>query len=168
MNTKILQCIVMAIACICAVQIGQCQTPTNDLTMTVDAQLLMDTNDTRVFLTVHLINSTDHEVTVLTKNLNMGMETASNQMVFELGYSDPAITHDGHAIIPSLYDFSPVTLKPNEEAFISKEVHNVRQVVPQTQFVVRYAISPEWSKRFALWCGSVESKAFSPHVRKPR
>ena len=158
----------MAIACICTTQIGQCQTPSNDLTLTADAQLLLDTNDTRVFLTIHLINSTDHEVTVLTKNLNMGMEAASNQMVLALGYSDPAITHDGHAIIPSLYDFSPVTLKPNEEAFISKEVHNVRQVVPETQFVVRYAISPEWAKRFALWSGSVESKAFSPHVRMPR
>lgn len=168
MKTKILQYIVMAIACICAVQIGQCQTPSNDLTLTADAQLLMDTNDTRVFLTIHLVNSTDHEVTVLTKNLNMGMEAASNQMVFALGYSDSAITHDGHAIIPSLSDFSPVTLKPNEEAFISKEVHNVRQVVPETQFVVRYTISPEWSKRFALWSGSVESKAFSPHIRKPR
>ena len=158
----------MAIACICAVQTGQCQTPTNDLTLTADAQLLMDTNDTRVFLTIHLVNSTDHEVTVLTKNLNLGMEAASNQMVFALGYSDAAITHDGHAIIPSLFDFSPVTLKPNEEAFITKEVHNVRQVVPETQFVVRYAISPEWAKRFALWSGAVESKAFSPHVRKPR
>ena len=158
----------MAIACICTTQIGQCQTPSNDLTLTADAQLLMDTNDTRVFLTIHLVNSTDHEVTVLTKNLNIGMEAASNQMVFALGYSDPAITHDGHAIISSLYDFSPVTLKPNEEAFITKEVHNVRQVVPETQFVVRYAISSEWAKRFALWSGSVESKAFSPHVRKPR
>ena len=95
------------------------------------------------------------------------MNGTSNQMVFAVGYSD-AVTHDGHPIIPSLYGFSPVTLKPNEEAFISKEVHNVRQVVPETQFVVRYAISPDWAKRFALWSGSVESKAFSPHVRTPQ
>ena len=158
----------MAIACIYAAQMGQCQTSSNDLTLTADAQLLMDTNNTRVFLTIHLVNSTDHEITVLTKNLNMGMEAASNQMVFALGYSDPVITHDGHAIIPSLYDFSPVTLKPNEEAFISKEIQNVREAVPETKFVVRYTVSPEWAKRFALWSGSAESKPFTPHVRKPR
>lgn len=168
MKIKILQYIVMVMTCVYASQTGQCQTSANDLTLTADAQLWMDTNDIRVFLTIHLVNSTDHEITVLTKNLNMGMEAASNQIIFALGYSAPAITHDGHAIIPSLYDLSPVTLKPNEEAFITKEVHNVRQVVPETQFVVRYAISPEWSKRFTLWSGSVDSKAFNPHVRKPR
>jgi hypothetical protein len=168
MKTKIIQYIVLAVAFICAAQVGQCQTPSSDLAVTAEAQLQMDTNGTRVFLTIHLINTTDHEVTVLTKNLNMEMEAASNQMVFTLGYSNPVITHDGHAIIPSLCDFSPVTLKPNEEACISKEMHNVKRAVPETQFVVRYAISSEWAKRFALWGGTVQSKPFSPLVRKPR
>ena len=165
---KTLQYIVFAIACACATHISKCQASPNDLTVSAEAQLLVDTNDTRVFLTIHLLNSTDHEVTVLTKNLNTGMDGSSGRMTFIVGYGDPVIMHDGHTVVPSLYDLSPVTLKPNEEAFVSKEIHNVRQVTAETQLVVRYTISAEWAKRFALWSGSAESKSFSARIRKPR
>ena len=136
--------------------------------MTAEAQLLLDTNDTRVFLTIHLLNSTNYEVTVLTKNLNTGIDWSDSPMTFLVGYGNVAITHDGHTIVPSLYDFSPVTLKPNGEAFISQEVHNVSHATAETQFVVRYTISREWAKRFALWSGSAESKPFRARIRKPR
>jgi hypothetical protein len=164
MITKIAHSIAIAIACLCTAQIARCQTPA--LTLTAEAQLLNDNNETKAFLTIHVINSTDHEVTVLTKNLNTTVETNGNQVSISLGYSDPAITHDGHAVIASLYDFSPVTLRPHEEALVRTEINRLSLVVPDTQFVVRYAISPEWAARFALWSGSVESKAFSPRVRQ--
>src|SRR5205085_11521059 len=125
------------------------------------------TNETRVFLTLHLVNSTDHEVTVLTKHLNAGTDYFTNRVTFNVGYSNSPVTHDGHAIVPSLYDLSPVTLKPNEEAFVTQELPMMRPVTSETKFVVRYTISPEWAKRFALWSGSVESKPFTPRIRQP-
>lgn len=171
MKIKSIQTLVITIACICAAHVAHCQTSANDLTVSAEAQLLQDTNDTRVFLTIHLVNSSDHEITVLTKNLGMQTDGSANQMIFIVGYSNPAVTHDGHTIVPSLYDFSPVTLKPNEEAFVSQEIvgmRSLKQITPETKFTVRYTISAEWAKRFALWSGSVESKSFSPRIRKPR
>jgi hypothetical protein len=167
MKFKTLQSIIMTVVCIGAAHVADCQTSTNDLTVSADASLLLNTNDTRIFLTIHLVNSSDHELTVLTKHLNIGTAGSTNQMTIEVGYSG-SVKHDGHTIVPSLYDFSPVTLKPNEEAFIAQEVSVPRSVTSATQFVVRYTISPEWAKRFALWSGSVESESFSPRVRTPR
>jgi hypothetical protein len=171
MKTKTLQSIVLAIVCICSTEIANCQTSTNDLAVSAEAQLLMDSDDPRVFLNIHLINLADHEVTVLTKDLNIEIQRSANQMTFVVGYANPAVTHNSHAIVPSLYAFLPVTLKPNEEAFISKEVAGMRdlkQVTPEVKFVVRYTISLEWAKRFSLWNGSVESKAFNARLKKPR
>jgi len=165
---KTLQTILLAIICLGTAQSVQSQTSTNDLTMTAEAQLLMDTNNPRVFIVVHLLNTTDHEITVLTKSLNYQLELDGNPMVISLGYGNPALTYEGHPIIPSLYDLSPVTLRPNEEAYFSQEVHSPDPIAPETRFVVRYAITPEWAKRFALWSGTIESKPITPHVRKPQ
>ena len=90
---------------------------------------------------------------------------------FIVGYGDPAIAHDGHTVVPSLYDLSPVTLRPNEEAFVSQETRGMGSpddVTTDTQLVVRYTISPEWAKRFALWSGAAESKPFTARIRKTR
>jgi len=168
MKTKTLQAIVMAIVCICTTRVAEGQTSTNDLTVSAEAQLLLDANDTRVFLTIHLVNSSDHDATVLTKRLNVQTSGSTNEMSINIGYGS-TVTHDGHTIVPSLYDFSPVTLKPNEEALISQEVPMPpRSLMAETKLVVRYSISPEWARRFALWSGSVESKSFGAIIRKPR
>lgn len=130
-----------------------------------------DTNGARVFLTMHLINTGDREITVLTKHLNVQVEGSTNQTTFIVGYCDPAIAHDGHTVVPSLYDFSPVTLRSNEEAFVLQETRgmgSLDDVTADTQLVVRYIISPEWAKRFALWSGTAESKPFSARIRKLR
>jgi hypothetical protein len=168
MKTKSLQLVALTLTCICTFATARGQTSTNELMVNAEARILQDTKETRVFLTIHLVNLTDHEVTVLTKHLNAGMDGSANRMTFIVGYGNPAVKHDGHAIVPSLYDFSPVTLKPNEEAFVSQEIPAMRPLTQETQFVVRYTISPEWAKRFALWSGSVESKPFSARIRKPQ
>ncbi|MDB6068662.1 MAG: hypothetical protein JWR26_4870 [Pedosphaera sp.] len=168
MKTKILQTIALTLLCIGAFSVARAQTNTNDLTLDAEAQILQGTNETRVFLTIHLVNSTDHEVTVLTKHLNVGTDYSTNRVTFVVGYGNSAITHDGHAIVPSLYDFSPATLKPDEEAVVTQELPMLRPVMSETKCVVKYTISPEWARRFALWSGSVESKPFSARIRKPR
>jgi hypothetical protein len=168
MKTRTLHAIVMAIVCLFTTHVADGQTSTNDLIVSAEARLLLDTNDTRVFLTIHLLNSSDHDATVLTKHLNIQTDGSTNQMSFNVGCGS-TVTHDGHTIVPSLYDFSPVALKPNEEALISQEVAlQPRSLMPETKFIVRYTISPEWAKRFALWSGSVESKSFGALIRKPQ
>ncbi|MEY2466826.1 MAG: hypothetical protein QOD03_1347 [Verrucomicrobiota bacterium] len=168
MRTKILTIIATSIAIACFTQIANCQTSTNDLTVSAETQLLIETNSTRVFLAVHLINSSDHDVTVLTKHLNVQTEVSTNRTTFVVGYGNSTVTHDGHPIIPSLYDFSPVTLKPNEEALVSQEVLMANSSPSQTNFVVQYTISSEWAKRFSLWSGTAESQPCNPRVRKAR
>jgi hypothetical protein len=161
----------VAVVCLCAAHIVQGQTAPNGLTVSAEASVLPDTNGARIFLTLHLINTGDHEITVLTKHLNIQVEGSSKQTTFTVGYGNPAITHDGHPIVPSLYDFSPVTLRPNEEAFVSQETGGLDardEVTANTQLVVRYTISPEWGKRFALWSGAAESKPFTARIRKSR
>lgn len=171
MNTQTLRYLLLILFCACTPLPAQCQSSAPELLVSAEGQLLTATNNTLIFLTIHLVNSSDHDVTVLTKNLSLELDGSATQMNFTVGYSNPAITHDGHPIVPSLYDFSPVTLKPNEEAFVSKEISgmpNLKQITPETKFVVRYTISPNWAKRFSLWSGAAESKPFNARLRKSR
>ena len=168
MTARCLACIAIVIACSWGTLKAAAQISTNGLTLSAEAQLLLETNDTRVFLTVHLLNSSDHEIVVLTRGLNAGFVATGKQMSFTFGFGNPSITHEGHKIVPSLYDFSPVTLQPNEEAFFSKEMGGVKQVAPDSHFVVRYEITSEWGKRFTVWCGSVQSKPIRARLRKPQ
>src|ERR1035441_9599399 len=74
----------VSVTCICTFAIARGQTSPNDLTVNAEAQILQDTNETKVFLTIHLVNSTDHEVTVLTKHLNARMDGSANRMTFAI------------------------------------------------------------------------------------
>jgi hypothetical protein len=171
MKTSTLCTIAGSIICFWAAYGAQGQVASNGLTVGAEASLLPDTNGARVFLTLHLINTSDHDITVLTKHLSVEVDGSAKQTTFILGYANPAITHDGHPVVPSLYDFSPVTLKPNEETFVVQETHGLGgpdEVTADTQLTVRYTISPEWAKRFALWSGVAESRPFTARVRKPR
>jgi hypothetical protein len=179
MKIKILQIISVIIASVCISQTANCQTNANGLAISAEGSLLADTNAPQLFLTVHLLNTTNHEIVVLTKNLNCGFDLDdTNNWICTLGYNDPGVTYQGHLIIPSVSDFSPVTIKPNEEAFItyladlgvppdsgfsSYRIH----LTKNTKFTVCYAISPEWGSRFSTWSGSAKSKPFIPTLKKP-
>ncbi|MDB6024735.1 MAG: hypothetical protein JWM68_958 [Verrucomicrobiales bacterium] len=166
-KNKILRCIVLTLAWAFLTHVAQGQT-TNQLKVSAEARLLVEANDTRVFLSIHVLNSSDREVTILTKNLNVETDGSTSVMTFVVGYAGQPVTRDGHIIVPSLYDFSPVTLKPNEEALVTKEMNHLQEVTPATKFVVQYVISHEWAKRFGLWSGSVESKPFTAQIKKPQ
>jgi hypothetical protein len=165
----------MVVACFCAAHSAFCQTNQNGLAISAKASLLLGTNESKLFFEVHLVNTTNHEITVLTRKLNcsfngfaLGNEKASWEC--KLGLSE-AVTHDGHRVVPSLYDFSPVTLRPNEKAVITQEVEHFSLSKPLTedsQIAVRYEISSEWASRFALWNGFVTTKPFNASVKKPR
>lgn len=169
MKPTTLKTLALIIASLCFTGVARSQSSTNELQVKAQASLLTDTNNPRLFLTVYLLNTSDHELTVLTKNLNLGIGgQPDDQMVLEVGYSG-SVGYEGHPIIPSLYDFSPVTLRPNEQAFIRREITNGLETLGKrndTPLVVRYLVSPEWGKRFGVWSGSIATIPFTASVRK--
>src|SRR5690349_7576457 len=65
---------------------AQSQTNSNGLEVSARASLFTGTNYPQVFLTMKLVNTTHHEVTVLTKNLNVAIEPTTDHLVISLGY----------------------------------------------------------------------------------
>ena len=148
---------------------AESQSSSTGLEVSAEASLLVDTNNPRVFLTVHLVNTSDRELTVLTKQLNLVVQPSSDHLVLSIGYGDPAVTHHGHPVVPSLYDFSPVRLQPNEEALVQREVSGGLGVLGKdndTALVVAYTVSAEWGKRFAVWSGAVMTAPFKASIKK--
>jgi hypothetical protein len=170
MKNKILQIIAVIIVSVCFSQTANCQTNTNGLAISAEGSFLADPTAPQLFLTVHLLNTTNHEIVVLTKKLNFDFDMDDpNKWICTLGYKDPGVTYQGHLIIPSVSDFSPVTIKPNEEAIITQLVDEsmlLKDFKQGTQIAVCYAISPEWGNRFSTWNGSVMSKSFVPTLKK--
>jgi len=144
--------------------------PPNGLAISAEASLLAGTSAPQLFLTVHLRNTTNHEMVVLTKNLDSDIDfnpADATKWTCTLGYNQPGVTYQGRLIVPPLNDFSPVTIKPNEEAVITHRVkrnRSLKLITKDAQLTVCYAISPNWGSRFATWSGSVTSKPFKTSV----
>jgi hypothetical protein len=122
-----------------------------------------------LFLTLELLNTSEHEVTVLTKNLNVGVEPSANSVALSLGYSNPAVTYQGHPVIPSFYEFSPVTLRPHEAALVRQEVARGLDVLRDRSdlpLVISYSVSSEWGERFKVWSGTVKTTPITASLRK--
>jgi hypothetical protein len=122
MKTKIQKILIVIITCICAAQSARCQTSANGLAVSAEASLSPDTNAPQLFITIHLLNTTNRDLVVLTKKLNFDFDVDASPWTFNIGYNDSGVTYQGHLIVPSVSDFSPVTIKPNEEAFITQLV----------------------------------------------
>jgi len=168
-----LQTAFVILTCLSSIGSAFGQTNSTELTVNATAALLVQTNKPELFLQIHLINSSDHEIVVLTKNLNWNFETKHEKSWgCTVSYSNPLVTHEGHPVIPSLYELAPVTLQPNEEAFITRLVENdfnqITSLTGDTEILVNYAVSTNWGNRFRVWSGSATSKPFKAHVRKPR
>jgi hypothetical protein len=158
----------LIIASFCFAEAAHSQGNTNGLQVSAQASLRIETNSPRVFLTVQLVNTSDHEITVLTKNLNLDFKPSSDQLELTIGYSG-RVSHGGHLLIPSLYDFAPVTLRPNEAAFIKHEViHGLEALGKRSDLplVVAYSVSSEWGKRFGVWSGTAKTSPLTATVRK--
>ncbi|MGA2242765.1 MAG: hypothetical protein ABSH11_12140 [Verrucomicrobiota bacterium] len=178
MKTKIVQLVAIIIVCTCASFSANCQTNPNGLAVSAEASFLADTNAPQLFLIVHLLNTTNHDIVVLTKNLNYDFSEFSeigvpreNKKNWTLGYNQPGVTYEGHLVVPSLNDLSPVTIKPNEETVITKLVGDrnfndfLKNITKDTQITITYAISPDWGSRFGTWSGSATSKPFKVSIK---
>lgn len=168
MKPTTLKTLALIIAALCFAWAAQAQTNSTVLQVIAQASLRIEINSPRIFLTVQLVNTNDHEVTVLTKNLSVDIQPSSDQLELTIGYSG-RVSHGGLLIIPSLYDFSPVTLRPNEAAFIKHEaIHGLEALGKRNDLplVVAYSVSSEWGKRFGVWSGTAKTSPFTATVRK--
>ncbi len=157
------------LAFICIAWTARSQTNSNGLGVSARASLFTDTNTPHVFLTIKLLNTSDHNVTVLTKHLNVGVEPSTNYMSLSLGYGDGLVTYQGHTVIPSFYEFSPVTLRPNEAALIRQEIVqglDVLRTRNDLPLIVSYSVSSEWGERFGVWSGTVKTPPITASLRK--
>lgn len=115
---------------------------------------------------VMLVNSGTDTITVLSKGLGQGMgSTHRTGEKWELALSIHKVTWNGHEVINSASDYSPVTLKPGECAqyqFFAHPFENPFKRIPDTatSLIVTYRISPEQGKRYGVWSGSVSSKVY--------
>jgi hypothetical protein len=186
MKPTMIKNLALIFASVCIAGTAQAQTNSTELAakrlnVTAQAMLRIEPNNPKLFLTVQLINNSDQEVTVLTKSLQVLIEPhqspdsngkrSFDQLGLKFGITGQ-VTYDGHLLIPSLCDFSPVTLRPNEAAYFSHEVKEVGNGLALLEkrsdlpLVVKYSVSPEWGKRFAVWSGSVETLPFTATLRK--
>jgi hypothetical protein len=176
MKTQIVKLVIIIIAVACVSFSARSQTNSNGLTISAQASFLADTNAPQLFLTVHLLNTTNHDIVVLTKGLQYDFSEISeigaphmNQKSWTVGYNQPGVTYQGHLVVPPLQDLAPVTIKPNEEAIVTKLVDDsdpLQDITKDTQITITYAISPDWASRFGTWSGSAISKPFEVSVKK--
>ena len=169
MKSKILKFLAVIITCLVA-QSAICQSNANGLTVNAEASFLADSKAPQLFMTIHLLNTTNHEIVVLTKNLNVSFDLGgnTNNLDCSLGYNDPAVTYQGHLVIPPVSNLSPVTIKPNEEAFFTQLVEHgriLKRITKETQITLHYAISPEWGSRFSTWSGSAISNPCNVSIK---
>jgi hypothetical protein len=165
MKIKIVKLIALIIVGICASLSAHCQTNSNGLAVIgTDAFLVADKNATNISLLVTVLNTTNHDIVVLTKGLNCGFtRDETNKWVCPIALDDSlVITYQGHKAVPSFYTFAPVTLRPNEVAGIQQDIDlNGLPFSPtNAQITVRYSISADWGSRFGTWSGSVTSQPF--------
>jgi hypothetical protein len=175
MKTKIVKLVALIIVCACASFSAKSQTTSNGLTVSAEASFLTDTNAPQLFLTVHLLNTTNHGIVVLTKGLQYDFSEISeigaphtNQKSWTVGYNQPGVTYQGNLVVPPLHDLSPVTIKPNEKAIVTKLIDDsdpLDGITKDTQITITYAISQDWASRFGTWSGSTTSKPFKVSIK---
>jgi hypothetical protein len=62
---------------------------------------------------------------------------------------DQEMTCQGHNVVPSFYDFAPVTIRPDEVAVVSQDFGlETFHFTTNAQVIVRYSISTNWAGRY--------------------
>ena len=113
---------------------------------------------------VMLVNSGKDDIVVLGKGLGQSMRSMDPAGAkWELVLSIARTTWNGHEVVRSTSEYSPVTLKPGDCAKYQLLPHPFAN--PFTRFregasslTVIYAISPEQGARHGVWSGRASSK----------
>jgi hypothetical protein len=162
---------ILIIACIFASQtvFGQQDIPDTGSGLSVSAEAyLYPTGDPKLHVVVRLLNTTNHEITVLTKDsnrrfMNMSSDKTKFRFLFWLGFG---LKWNDHTVVHSLTEFAPVTLKPDEVAECLMDVEQTDQsktlqgLTEDSPVVISYQVSPAMGARFGCWSGRIDTKPF--------
>ena len=163
--------LILLIVCIFAGQaaFGQPDMPDTAGGLNVSAEASYITaGNPRLHVRVQLLNTTNHDITVLTKGdtgyyLNMSSDKTKFRFWFWL---NSGVEWKGHPIVESLTKYAPVTIKPNEVTFISMEVeqndpHKTLEGLTKGSAInISYVVSPDLGTRFGCWSGGIDTKPF--------
>lgn len=162
---------ILLISCVFASQaaFGQQDIPNSagGLSVSADAFLIKQ-GDPRLHVIVHLLNTTNHDITVLTKDsssryLNMSSDKTKFRFWFWL---DSGLKWNDHLVVPSLTQFAPVTIKPNEVALCHMDVEQndhsktLQGLTKDSPIVISYEVSPALGSRFGCWSGRIDTTPF--------
>lgn len=130
------------------------------------AMRLVDEGDSKAVLRLSLFvqNVSDRELTLVTGNTGV---TIVNYEVplYQMGLNAEK-GYNGVTLLPSIYRFYPVTLRPQEGAVITVDHplqawHDVGKPIEGKEgayITVGYTITPSFAERFNLWQGTLVSE----------
>jgi hypothetical protein len=116
-----------------------------------------------------IINYGKEEVTIVTEHLDRsfrGIDKETNSLRCVLSFDREIFYKKEHRVIPSIYKYAPVTLKPGEAASVNyfEDYSNYvnhrgmsEKNLKADNIVISYEISPFWAERFNLWQGQLLS-----------
>ena len=126
-----------------------------DSTPTLEAHVVLNKETPKgplLGLVLIVVNTTDKNITVLTKIKNGIYFSDAESPKVQIGFSRTQ-KRFGHSIIPSIASFEPVTIRPGEAAEISSEISSkyLESLNDGDEIIVKYVVSDQWAERFDLW-----------------
>jgi len=116
-----------------------------------------------------VVNSGKEEVTIVTEHLDsgfFGIDKDTNSLRCILSFDSEIKYEKEHRIVPSIYKYAPVTLKPGEAAMVNyyrdySKTSNRKGIrennLEADNIIITYKISSFWAERFNLWQGEIQS-----------
>lgn len=126
-----------------------------DSSPTLEAHVVLNKNAPKgplLGVVLIVVNTTDKDITVLTKIKNSIYFSDAENPKVQIGFSSTH-TRLGHSIIPSIASLEPVTIRPGEVTEISCETSSkyLETLNDGDEIIVKYVISDKWAERFGLW-----------------
>lgn len=130
-----------------------------------------------VHITWAIVNRGESEAKVITKFPEVSRRPVSeDDGTFQCTFSfrDEQTFKDEYRLVPSVYRFEPVVLKPGEVAMVNyyKDLSKDRNVpswdeedLQADRIIIRYTVSPFWGDRFDLWHGELVAKPIEFEIR---
>jgi hypothetical protein len=131
--------------------------------------ILIPTGDPKLYVTIQLLNTTNHDITVLTKTGSssyFNLSSDKTKFRFWFWFDFGSTTLGGHLIVPSLPELAPVTIKPNEVALCHMMIgqndasKTLQGLTKDSPIVISYEVSRASGARFGCWNGRIDTKPF--------
>lgn len=125
-----------------------------------EARFVGKGEERKMMLFVRLVNTGEKSITVLTNkdylDVSTNKDRQTDRVQITLGLYHVS-KNEGRLRVPCLYDYSPVTINPNEVASITRFFSDMPAEMTLT---VEYSVDKLWGERFDIWSGSLKTEPF--------